>query len=579
MHVLGRAFMEVALPLVLFATLPAFGLAQVNPETGSSRDLIGYTALAAELGSEISDGSGTVVAMVEAFNGGGSAYLPNAPSKIINDRGLPQEGQTSTTSGHASGSGNIFFGGASTSQGTDNIDAYSAGFWLGGGGLNFGGNSAPLTQSYHVSNHSYVVNGNSDFGTSEATDLLQRLDYYVDQNDSLVVAGSSNGNSTNLPLLLAPSFNALSVGRSSGGHGAGPTTFYFAGRTKVDIVAPEVSTSSATPRVASVASFLVDAAGGDPDAIHVETLKATLLAGATKEEFPSWDRTTTRPIDERFGAGEVNAYHSYKIQAGGQFEGSSALGGSLVGDLGWDYSDSLESTQSVPERYYRFEVGNDQYLNELSIVLSWNIDIIDDNSGFNRFSFTPEPNLVNLDLELLDTNGNVVDASLSTVDNVEHIYIKDLAPGTYDLKLSGDADSDFALAWRLNGSALPGDFDLDRDVDADDIDQFSGNLGQMAQSELVKLDLDLDGMITQSDHDLHVTSLVQNNAGGFGTSIGDISLNGVTDVLGDALILISNLGRRDSVSYSDGDLNADGAIDVFGDALTLISHLGSRAGD
>jgi len=120
MHVLGRAFMEVALPLVLFATLPAFGLAQVNPETGSSRDLIGYTALAAELGSEISDGSGTVVAMVEAFNGGGSAYLPNAPSKIINDRGIPQEGQTSTTSGHASGSGNIFFGG-------DNIDLCTSG--------------------------------------------------------------------------------------------------------------------------------------------------------------------------------------------------------------------------------------------------------------------------------------------------------------------------------------------------------------------------------------------------------------------------------------------------------------------
>ena len=137
---------------------------------------------------------------------------------------------------------------------------------------------------------------------------------------------------------------------TDGGHGAGPTTFYLRDARKSTLcVGHRVErpdrraayAASSTPLTASVGSLLVDAADGDPDAIHVETLKATLYAGATKQEFPEWDRTTTRPIDERFGFGEVNAYYSYKIQEGGQFEGSAALGGAPVGDLGWDYSDSL----------------------------------------------------------------------------------------------------------------------------------------------------------------------------------------------------------------------------------------------
>ena len=324
--------------------------------------------------------------------------------------------------------------------------------------------------------------------------------------------------------------------------------------------------------VASVGSLLVDAAGSDPDAIEVETLKATLLAGATKKEFPEWDRTTTRPIDERFGAGEVNAYHSYMIQAGGQQEGSATLGGSTVGELGWDYSDSLESNQASPERYYRFVVGEDQFVNELSIALSWNLDVVDDTAGFNVFFFAPIANLVNLDLELLDASGNVVDASLSTVDNVEHIYLEDLAPGTYDLKLSGNADSDFAIAWRFAGSDLLGDFDLDGDVDVFDIDWYSLRLGQPGQGGVARLDLDGDGQLTQADHDLHILSYIQTSAGDFGTTIGDINLDGVTDVVGDAFTLISNLGRTDSVSYADGDLNADGVVDVIGDAFRSVSY-------
>ena len=573
--------------LSMVSVFASLGLAQeINPDTGSVRDLIGYTALAAELGSSMPDGAGSRIAIVEAFTGGAGNYLPNPatfPGRTINDRGAPPQGETAGVSGHANGSALNFFGPGSSSPATDSIDAYSAGFWLGGGGLNFSANRAPLSQPYNVVNHSYILRSSQNFGVPEAEDLLQRLDYYIDQNETLIVAGSSNGESTTLPLGLVASVNVLAVGRTDGMHGAAETTFYLPGRTKVDIVSSSIATDSAsfsttsgaTPVVASVGSFLVDAAAGDADAIEVETLKATLMAGATKEEFPQWDRTTTRPIDERFGAGEVNVYHSYMIQAGGQYEGTSTLGGSVVGDHGWDYRDSLGS-----ERFYRFVVGDDEYVNEFSIVMVWNVDITD--VGVAPLPFLPRPfvpsaNLVNLDLELFDDAGNVVDASLSTVDNVEHIYIKDLAPGTYDLKVSGNADSDFAVAWRFIGSALPGDFNLDQAVDVTDIDHYSGNLGWAAGGELAQLDLDGDGQVTQADHDLHVTTLVQTSGEGFGTVIGDLNLDGQTDVLGDAFVLISNLGSNDSVGYADGDLNADGVIDVLNDAFRLIGNLGAQA--
>ena len=76
MTILNRIVESFALPIVLTATCSTVGFAQVNPETGSVRDQIGYTALAAELGTDLPDGSSTSVAVVEAFNGGSANYLP-----------------------------------------------------------------------------------------------------------------------------------------------------------------------------------------------------------------------------------------------------------------------------------------------------------------------------------------------------------------------------------------------------------------------------------------------------------------------------------------------------------------------
>ena len=91
---------------------------------------------------------------------------------------------------------------------------------------------------------------------------------------------------------------------------------------------------------------------------------------------------------------------------------------------------------------------------------------------------------------------------------------------------------------------------------------------------LAVFDLDGDGMITLDDHDLHVTTLTQTSNGQTGAVIGDINLDGVVDVLGDAFTLVGSLGTVGLFGYADGDLSADGIVDVLGDAFRLVGNLG-----
>ena len=122
---------------------------------------------------------------------------------------------------------------------------------------------------------------------------------------------------------------------------------------------------------------------------------------------------------------------------------------------------------------------------------------------------------------------------------------------------------------------LLGDFDRDGDVDADDIDFYSGQLGQEATGELAQLDLDGDGDVTLADHDQLVNTLVEITDGQQGTFTGDITLDGIVDVLNDAAILVNNLNGTGTFGYAQGDLNADGTVDVLNDAARLVNNLGS----
>lgn len=431
-------------------------------------DRIGYTALQQEYGASLPDGSNATVALVEALVGAvqgdptSGTYLPSLTGqlagKTINDISMSRVG----TSGHSTTSARNLFGSQSSSPGVDNVDVYDASDWL-----NSQLGISTTDRIPDVSSHSYILLRQSDnpatpqnetFGNAEAANILRRLDYYIGQNDTSVFVGSSNGNSTNLPIGLVPSYNAIAVGRTDGNHGAGETAFYGLERTKVDIVAPEGTTSAATPRVASVGALLHDAAGSDANASANQTIKATLLAGATIESSfaADWDRTSTRPLDERYGAGQVNAFNSYKIQEGGETNGTLLSGGPAVDDFGWDFKDLADGAS---DRFYEFEVSAVEAAdNELSIALAWNLSV----TALDLFdsSFDPSDSLTNYDLRLFDSSNNLVDASLSTVDNVEHIRINDLAAGTYSLQVSGDANDSYGLAWRFVAVPEPGSMTL-----------------------------------------------------------------------------------------------------------------------
>ena len=118
-----------------------------------------------------------------------------------------------------------------------------------------------------------------------------------------------------------------------------------------------------------------------------------------------------------------------------------------------------------------------------------------------------------------------------------------------------------------------GDFDQDGDVDADDIDFYSGNLDLPATGALAQLDLDGDQTVTLADHDLHVTTLAETSNGQTGALLGDVNLDGSVDVLNDAFAFIGGLGTATG-GYANGDLNADEVVDVLGDGFRLIGNLG-----
>ncbi|MDG2012187.1 MAG: hypothetical protein P8J33_01690, partial [Pirellulaceae bacterium] len=269
------------------------------------------------------------------------------------------------------------------------------------------------------------------------------------------LVGSSNSGAGQLPALWVHGYNCITVGVTDGSHAASetaPTYLYGNGRIKPEIVAPSTYTSFSTPMVASAASLLHEAGVGT-DAVRSETMKAILLAGATKDEFDEWSRSPTQPLDLRYGAGELNIYNSYYIQAGGEFDGQTGVPASSVALSGWDYEPEITAGS---DRYYEFVVPENTLVDELSILLTWNMAITDvDPSG----GFLAVQSLADMSLTLFDSDNGfeaqVVDFSDSEVDNIEHVYLKNLMPGTYHFRVNSDMDMDFGVAWRSATKSAP----------------------------------------------------------------------------------------------------------------------------
>ena len=478
--------------IALAALLSTVFAVSATAQTATQQE-IGYVDLVALIGSGLEDGSGVTSAQVEA----GTNYLANVNDSQLNNTVFFNASGTSTNiSGHATMVGQRMYGSSSMTTGlgkaANPISAFSASDFLftQTNAATTGGDPEPF--NFDVSNHSYILyQSDAMFSDANTINLLQRLDFMVDHNESTMCVGLNNGSLQPLPEFLTFMYNSISVGRTDAAHSSGITSVYGAGRTKPDIVAPDTATSFSSPLVCSAAAILHEAGAGT-DATKTETIRALLLSGATKEEFANWDRTTTRPLDEIFGAGELNIFNSYMSLQGGEFNGSTnSPNAGSVGMNGWDYESQIAAGDAM---FYRFDVAQGTEVDQLSIVLAWNMELIDQAPSPNVFN--PSQNLGNLDLEFYDSSGSLlgslIDESKSTVDNVEHIYLLNLPAGTYHLRVSSDTSRDFGLAWRSN-LALIGDINLDGSIDFLDISPFIELLA--ASDFLFEADINGDGMV------------------------------------------------------------------------------------
>jgi hypothetical protein len=418
------------------------------------RDDIGYTRLTQTVGSELPLANSAGLTQVEAREGNPStgAYAPNTTDPLLTNKSFVLKSGASGGSGHAFAVATNFYGDTtSLLPNALTVDLYSANEWLYSEFLQLNSNSLPNIEARQVQNHSWISIFDRNLNTfaqidATVTNVNRRLDFASNRDGFLCVAGANNGNSTTLPDLLAQIYHGITVGLTNGAHSAGFTEFDGAGRIKPEIVAPDTLTSFATPMVSSVGAVLMQRLGQAPynlaGAERVRVTKALLLTGARKDRVATWANSGIRPLDLRYGAGEVNAFHAYSTLRSGRHTGANTQ---TVPARGW----AAQNVTFNAMRTYFFNVPAG-VSTPFAATLTWHRAFAVGNSN--------SATLANLDLRLHATNGFVlgteITASRSAVDNLEHLHIASLAPGSYALVVGNiaSADTAYALAWQT----LPG---------------------------------------------------------------------------------------------------------------------------
>lgn len=515
---------------VTATTLGVVLLATCAVQAATFFDDADYTKLKSRLGAATPTGAGGSISLVEVQNPSGSAgsYLADVSQPEFNSTTDPTGSGITFTDGsfvahtgfnsHATWVvGQYYFGNTqSMAPGANNVTNFEANQWLSSVLLS-NGNAPPTPQTFRVQNHSWIGTGT---GASERS-ILRRADYIIETNDMTMVVGANNNSNPAVllaqPTLLVYAYNTIVAGRSDGAHSRGQTnsavggSTYGSGRYRPDIVTPSSVTSTSTARISSAAALLHEGVAGT-DGARSEVIKAMLMAGATKSEFAnwtdpttglvnSWNRTQTRPLDDVFGAGELNIYNSYLIERGGKQSASASQPTSTVGSYGWDYKAKEDVANDL---YYNFQIADGSTAADFSILLAWNAKITDTNDDPNVFTPT-EPVVQNLDLQLYNSTasfmGSLLDQSISTVDNVEHIYLNSLGPGTYTLKVSGAANWDYGLAWRMTTAfdEPNADFDGDGAVSGSDFLIWQRNFGTLLGAANSQGDADGDGDVDEDD--------------------------------------------------------------------------------
>ncbi|WP_432798717.1 S8 family serine peptidase [Poriferisphaera sp. WC338] len=448
----------------------------------SVKELTGYNAAKRRLGAAMPTGKGIVMGHVE----GGKDYKPKVGLSGYEGVAFLSRSGGSGESGHAQGTAAIIYGKHGMAPGVSRVHLFSANGWMRDGYLKVGSGKEPPKQGIRVFNHSWISNG-----FPGAEEVLRRVDYLVDRDGVVVVAGVNNGRQSEVPMLMGSGHNVIAVGTagSGGASSGGYTKHEGVGRVKPDLVGPRGLTSFTTPVVSATAGLLLEIADGmtegDREAAgRPEVVKAAILTGATKPKH--WRPAEGRSLDEHLGAGIVNVDESLKVMMGGRQRGEIMLqGGDRTSDResvftidetsreenGWDYL-ALREGQSAK---WKIIIGKEG-AEDVSITVVWNRRLDGQEVQVKqkekmRAVWMARPRVADFDLRLVkiekDGEKKIVGLSDSELDNVEHLYFKRLAAGSYELEVyrqrprinpdvaggdvnqSGDEDWGVAVAWRM----------------------------------------------------------------------------------------------------------------------------------
>lgn len=417
------------------------------------REEIGLARLQARLAQSMPTGGGMGVSQVEMSVDGGD-YIPDRRNAYFAGKSINVRSGDGGFSNHATIVAQHYFGvGSSPAGDIRSANIYEANAWV-NQILRVSADAEPAFETDRVQNHSWVGSLGS---VAMDTDALRRVDLMVERDGVLVVAGLNNGSHTAIPRLVCSAYNVVSVGLTNGNASRGSTGIEGRGRVKPDLVAPLSATSWATPVVAASGALLLEgcermqALAALPEArqrsARTLLVKALMMGGATKDEWPDWRKGFARPstdgsvpLDYRYGAGELNIDNSYRILSAGEHDpGDSAI----VPVAGWDY----ERIPAGGVRRYHLDIPENSRARTASILAVWNRQVrVEAGLPLKLSSALP-----NMDLRLYAVKGpgqvELLDASTSRVDNVEHIYLRSLAAGRYVIELSTDLAGEYCLTW------------------------------------------------------------------------------------------------------------------------------------
>jgi hypothetical protein len=287
---------------------------------------------------------------------------------------------------------------------------------------------------------------------------------------------------------------------------------------KPELVAPGEFTSFSTPVVSAAAALLYDTANSAAYSINAGrrkgvTIKSVLMCGAThtatwQNQAPASGASrgiTAKPLDPIYGAGTVNVDRAHRMLTATEAFGAPSTAGAIAGGPGqlasWDYENFTPGYQ----RHYRIEVPTTC---DVSVLVAWN------RVPTSAWSSVVAPSVMDLRLELkkvvsgvataitgaagagIYSGGNVLSAS--TVDNVEHLFVRGLTPGSYVISVTRDdalaISAGATVAWLVDAPAILGDLNGDGLVNGADLGTLLGAWGTPGPG-----DFNGDGIVNGAD--------------------------------------------------------------------------------